>query len=337
MPENRERYQKLPGHRRGILRGASVWLGSDHLLAVKSSRFREDYKRYHLRDIQAIAVARGSRFHISSRAIGIAVAWLVTYFFARNVGPWIHAVFWTAAVCLVGSWAYVSSERSCRCRIYTAVSRDDLPSVYRTWTARRFLEKVEPRIAQVQGQLQGEWAEAVEGRTLGPADAPPPMPAIPTGGELPSQIPFRPIPRPAGARRTLVSDLFVVSLFADAAVTALTLHSASTVVQWVLLGLVFPKIGLAILIFIQHHRRVLATPMQRLALITLVVMGALYYTTSVADAANSSATQATPSLLAFNPLARQIGVWVYGALGLVGTALMFTSDPDQAPPPPIAG
>jgi hypothetical protein len=44
MSAARERYQKLPGRLRGVVHGAGVWLGSDHLLSVRSMRVREDYK-----------------------------------------------------------------------------------------------------------------------------------------------------------------------------------------------------------------------------------------------------------------------------------------------------
>ena len=42
-------------------------------------RFREEYKRYQLRDIQAIAIAQRPRFHISTRAFGIAILWLIAF------------------------------------------------------------------------------------------------------------------------------------------------------------------------------------------------------------------------------------------------------------------
>ena len=142
-------YRKLPGHRRGFLQGASLWLAPDHILSVKSMRFREEYKRFHLRDIQAIVIAKRPRMHVSTGAAVVIALWLVLYFIARNRAPWAPIVLWSAAVLLVGGWLYVSLARSCSCRLYTAVSRDALPSIYRTWTARQFLAEVEPRIREV--------------------------------------------------------------------------------------------------------------------------------------------------------------------------------------------
>ena len=79
MEKNRERYRKLPGHRRGFIFGSSVWLGSDHLLLVKSSRFREEYKRFYFRDVQSIVTAASPRFHISTRMGLIAAIWLAIF------------------------------------------------------------------------------------------------------------------------------------------------------------------------------------------------------------------------------------------------------------------
>ena len=169
MEPNRERYRKLPGQRRGFIFGSSVWMGSDHLLLVKSARFREEYKRFYFRDIQAIVTAKAPRFHISTRAALIGACGVRRFGIAGGGGHPRHrgsrgsrsgssARGWRIA------WVYVSAFRSCRCRIYTAVSSDELPSLYRTWTARRFLARVEPAVAQAQGAIEGNWAEAVEER-----------------------------------------------------------------------------------------------------------------------------------------------------------------------------
>jgi hypothetical protein len=131
---DRIRYRKLPGRLRGLIRGASVWMGPDHLLAVRSTRFREEYKRFYLRDVQAIVVANAPRFHVSAPAILLAVAWLIAFLVYLPMGgvfPWAGPVFLTGGAVMVGLWLYLSAAASCRCRIHTAVSREDLPSIYR--------------------------------------------------------------------------------------------------------------------------------------------------------------------------------------------------------------
>jgi len=317
-----ERYRKLPGQRHGFLHGASLWMGSDHILAVKSLRFREEYKRFYLRDIQAIVVAARPRFHLSTRACGIAALWLAAAIAARNRAPWVPAVMFLAATGLVVSWLYVSYFHSCSCRIYTAVSRDDLPSIYRTWTARKFLSEVEPRIRQVQGVLQGNWAEAVEERTVGPSLASEGAPAA------------RPPVLPGATRsRTRASDIFVGSLFAEAALNLLTLHSMARTIEWIGYALAFVEIGSAIVIFLQHHRGILRAGMQRLAIATLIVMGMVYYIHQIIAgiALGNRPVLPDPSVLATLPgnlVLRQVYAGVCLILGLVGAALALMPESD---------
>jgi len=315
-----ERYRKLPGQRRGFLHGASLWMAPDHILAVKSQRFREEYKRFYLRDIQAIVVATRSRFHISTRACGIAALWLAVFIAARNRAPWGPGVMSIAAICLMVWWLYCSYFHSCSCRIYTAVSRDDLPSIYRTWTARKFLAEVEPLIWQVQGVLQGDWAEAVEERLVGPAVLPPGTPPL--------------IQPTADARRhTLASDIFVACLFADAALNFLTLHSMTRIIEWILYALAFGEIGGAVVIFLQHHRGILRAGMQKLAIATLILLGAVYYVRQILAGVAMGNRPALPdaNLLATLPsylVLRQVEAGVCLILGLVGVALALMPESD---------
>ena len=324
MTEARERYRKLPGRRRGFIKGSSVWLGSGHLLLVKSTRFREEYKRFQLRDIQAIVVARTPRFAISTRAFTIGVLWLIAFFALRNTLPWAPAVLWSAAVCLVGAWIYVCAARSCACRIYTAVSRDDLPSLCRTWTARKFLDQVEPRIAQEQGVVEGNWAEAVEDRAIGPPLAAPPAPGMASAAA--AAVPAR--------SHTLASDIFLASLFADALLNVLTLHSAARGVEWASYGLAAVEVAGAIFIFFQYHRGILRAGLQNLAIATLIVMGAFYYARQIiAGLATAGAPAAQilpdPKALAAQPayiLLREVDAGVALVLGLAGVVLALLPD-----------
>ncbi len=321
MDGAREQYRRLPGVGRGFIQGASVWMGADHLLLVKSMRFREDYKRFHLRDVQAIVVAATPRFEVSTRAALVAIVWVMAYFAFRNRAGWAAEVLWLAAAGLVGAWIYVCAACSCRCRLFTAVSRDDLPSVYRTWTARRFLAAVEPRIHEVQGVLEGNWAEAVEGREVGP-------PAAPAGARAGAGVMAD---RPAARRRTVFSDIFVASLFADALLNLFTLNGPTRTVQWVWYGLAFIQIAMAVLLFVQHHRGVLRREMQRLAVATLIVMGLAYYARAAMSGMVSAGSQLFPDLatLSSTPgyvLVREIDAGIMLVLGIIGAGLSLTGE-----------
>ncbi len=188
MAPAEEKYRRLPGRRRGVISGASLWMGSDHILMVKTAWFREEYKRFYLRDIQAIVVAPGPRFYLSIPMLVFALVWLFSGLFMA-FWPTSVAIGWIAgATAMLAAWLGISMAAGCRCRLYTAVSKDDLPSIFRTWTARRFLRRLQPLIAQVQGTVDAGWAEA-ERTSAGPS--------------VGAMAPAVPQPRSAAPSRTL--------------------------------------------------------------------------------------------------------------------------------------
>ena len=262
MAPTEEKYRRLPGRRRGLGSSASLWMGSDHILLVKSAWFREEYKRFFLRDIQAIVVAPCARFYVSTPMLVFALLWLL---------PGLFIAFWPAAVAIVwgigtaamtATWLAISIASSCRCRIFTAVSKDDLPSLYRTWTARRFLRRVQPAIEQVQGTVETGWAET-ESRDAGPVAA--------------LQASTEPRPRAAERSRMPASDLFVLSLFVSSLVGLGTVHSTYAVWFRVNTGLTLCQLAGAIAVLVQYSRGRLGRAMQRVAVAALVLIGLTFY------------------------------------------------------------
>lgn len=320
----RERYRKLPGHRRGLMRGASVWIAGDHLLSVKSYRVREEYKRFQFRDVQAIVIAQCPRYHLSTRSMLIAFVWL--WAFSIGIGllpPAFSIAMGAIAVGLIIAWLYISSAQSCRCRILTAVSSDELPSVYRTWTARRFLAQVEPQIAAVQGTLVGNWFEAIDSATIGLSATP----GGPAPGSAPvSGDPGAPLPQPAERRSYLLSSLFVALLFVNTVTMLGTLHSAVNLVTWLSSALLFVEIAGVAGIFVQHYRHVLPWGMQGLAIVTVIKVGVAYYAgIMIMSALTANTPGIDRSAVAILPpfiLLRQVDAWADLALGVAGLAVL---------------
>jgi hypothetical protein len=332
MEQNRERYRKLPGRRRGFLFGSSVWLGSDHLLLVKSARFREEYKRFYFRDVQAIVVAKARRFHISTRAAVIAALWFATLGFGMHYAGWSWA-HGLVGFLTVNAWFYVSIMRSCRCRIYTAVSSDDLPSLYRTWTARRFLKKVEPYLAQAQGAIEGNWAEAVEDKQIGP------LPEGRVGLALPgAAAPLAPPPPPAKTTRTPAAFLFVASLCLGGLADLLTLGVSANVGRWVLLGFLLLQIAAAVAVLVESYLGKLLPSMRNLAIVTLASIGIWYYAVQMAAGiaiGYQNARSKNPGLapaqmqplgLLNYPVSRGIAGGMGLLLGLAGAGLLLLGE-----------
>jgi hypothetical protein len=263
-------YRKLPGRRRGFVFGSSVWLGADHLLLVKSSRFREEYRRFYFRDVQAIVSAAAPRYHISTRSAFIGVLWAGAL--AAAIASGREALEWTAGfigIVLACVWMYLSGARSCRCRIYTAVSSEELPSLYRDWTMRRFIAKVEPYVIQAQGSIEANWAESVEDREIG---------ALPEGRVGLSDVrASEPAPTGTSRARTPLSILFVASLVLGGAAVLATLGAPANTARWVLLVFVLLQLGTAVAVMVENFMGRLRASVRNLAIVAAVAIGAWYY------------------------------------------------------------
>ena len=319
-------YHKLPGRRRGLIRSASLWTGADHLLSVKSDRIHEDYKRFYFRDIQAIVVTKVPRFPVSTRALALGALLLIAISVARLRAPGLAIWLWLLAAGLAACWIYISAAHSCTCRLYTAVSREDLPSLYRIWTARKVVADLERRIAQAQGVFIESWADAAELCSPGPPDTP--GHAAPGGRSV------------APRSRTLASDLFLASLFADAIATGFEIGAPSAFLTVVSAGLTALQLAGAIWIFVQHSRGVLSTAMQRFAIATLVLIGGDLYVQAFVESiqATLAGRRGAVALHAFahSETARPIYIAGMLLLGLTGLVLSFKSvDPET--PPAITG
>jgi hypothetical protein len=233
-------------------------------------RFQEQYKRFYFRDVQAIVITKVPRFVVSTPLLAAAVLLLAGVLILRALVPAMDGWLWLLLAALTGLWLYVSAAQSCICRLYTAVSREDLPSIYRMWTARKALPDLERRIAEVQGIFTENWTEALEMRALGPDDAA--NRQVPTGRQ------------PAAARsRTWVSDIFLASLFADAVATMYLTRAPISWLQDVSVALTVVQVAAAIGIFVQKYRGILRSGMQRLAIVALLFIGGITYAQMIAD------------------------------------------------------
>jgi hypothetical protein len=269
VADNRQIYRKLPGRRRGFIFSASLWTGADHLLSVRNTRFQEQYKRFYFRDIHAIVITRVPRFVVSTPMLVSALLLLITFLVVRLRLPAVTEWLWLLAALLVAGWLFISWKQSCTCRLYTAVSREDLPSLCRIWSARQALAELERHISQVQGVFTEDWAAAADARSLGPA--------------RPADAPNSAAPTVARSR-TWVSDVFLASLLADAALTAYLIRSPIPLLANVSVALTLVQIAAAIGIFVQRHRGILRTGMQRLAIATLLFIGVTTYAQMMGDA-----------------------------------------------------
>lgn len=141
--------------------GASLWLGPDHLLSVESNNFRESYKRFYFRDIQAILVQKTNRFRIWN--IILAGSFGISLIFASAFLPVSMPDFTNAAatgVVIFGLLAIFSAPifllhlmrgPTCKTLLRTAVQIEELTSLCRLKSTRRALVEIQPLIVAAQG------------------------------------------------------------------------------------------------------------------------------------------------------------------------------------------
>jgi hypothetical protein len=186
--------------------------------------------------------------------------------------PWLGIALGSVLTGLIVVWLYAGATGSCACVLYTAVSREELPSLYRLRTAHRVMERLGPRIREVQGALPENWAQEAETCGLGPRD--PLLLEIEREGSASVK---GEAPRPAQKSRTLASGIFLACLFGDGALTVVDLISRRPWLEWVMNALILTYLVAAIWIFIQHQRKILRAGMHVVALAALLLLGVTFY------------------------------------------------------------
>jgi hypothetical protein len=134
----------------------SLWLGRDHLLQIETSGYTESYKRFHFRDIQAIAfcttrtwlyfgglfAALAALFGAIAAGIGTVIGWSI---FGSIAG--------VLALCLIVD---LLAGPTAKCYLRTAVQTEPLASITRLRTARKVTGVLQPLITNAQGELKPE-------------------------------------------------------------------------------------------------------------------------------------------------------------------------------------
>jgi len=172
-------YRKL-AKRRSIGRSADLWLADDHLLFVDRRLFTENYRRFRLSEIQSIVMVERTHFRIvqiAALVLTLALLVLVAMFpESREARIW-----WSVPLLMIGAAQIVDLVKGHYCRVVlrTAASTVPLKAISRMKKARRFLDTMEPLIAQAQAGI-GPPAIPMQDENV-VVSKPPEIPAEPTG------------------------------------------------------------------------------------------------------------------------------------------------------------
>lgn len=161
-------YRPIKGSRkRGFFGGFSnLWMAADHLLLVSSSgwadRWKESYRRFYFRDIQALIVAENRlRRNWSMGLLLTALFFLAMAALFHEIGIFFHLP--VALIVLLFFLVNWFKGPTCTTRIVTAVQATPLPCS-RLGNATRLRKELTGAIEEQQGHFDTEHIEKLGGR-----------------------------------------------------------------------------------------------------------------------------------------------------------------------------
>jgi hypothetical protein len=146
---------RLPGSGSGLFEHMRLYLAADHLLQVSSSGFTETYRRFYLRDIQAISVRESMHGKVWNGLWGF-IAFLFAVIALQVAGP-VSFVWWGVTGIFVLFLALnVARGPTCVCQLRTAVQVRSLPSLNRVRRAGKVIAQLKPLIEAAQSAMPSD-------------------------------------------------------------------------------------------------------------------------------------------------------------------------------------
>jgi len=158
-----ERYARLSRRLGG---GASLWRGKDHLVSVRGRGFilpySEDYRRFHLSEIQGFTLVKRSRLGMALLYGGGVLLFTLAVLACIAVGgqgwnAFLASVTFFFALgtlsCLALFVRHLVLGPLCRCEIVTETTQEPLFALNRYHAAREIVEALETEIRAVQAGL----------------------------------------------------------------------------------------------------------------------------------------------------------------------------------------
>jgi len=163
-----QQYEKLPGGYRAVFTLSSrahgtLWLGSDHVLLVRSTEFSETVRRVFLKDIELVTITPSRDRIWATLLVGtwallaLLAGYGILYAFDFGGGAPL-AGFVASVLAAFAAWTvwYWQQGPTGRVRIHTAVHSDDVLALTRLRKAEQAFAILLPKIAEVQGRMEDE-------------------------------------------------------------------------------------------------------------------------------------------------------------------------------------
>ena len=150
-------YQRLTRTKsqHGVVTSArcSLWLGRDHLLRIDSSGYTESYRRFFLRDIQAVIIRKTIGMQVWTLVHGmLALFWMVCALNTTDA-VWMGVWWGLTGLSLILLIINLVLGPCCAFHIKTAVQNEAIPSINRMRKAREVLARLKPLVTAAQGEL----------------------------------------------------------------------------------------------------------------------------------------------------------------------------------------
>jgi len=146
-------YKKIAGSRRGLGQWHTLWLRDDHLLAVQSTGYSEEYARYYLKDIQAIVSRRTVAGKVWNAALGLLlVLSVIAALSTEDPGLKVLAGILGGTFLLFLLWNLFRGP-TCRCHVVTPLGVEELPPLDRIKSVKKALDRLCPLVVVLQGEI----------------------------------------------------------------------------------------------------------------------------------------------------------------------------------------
>jgi hypothetical protein len=133
-----------------------LFLGSDHILSVESTGYTERYKRFYFDDIGAILTEETTRGNAWKVVLLVLVMFWTGLAYVLGSGTGRIVTGSLAAISLLALIVHFVRGPTCRCFIYTAVQKEELPSLNRVWVAEKVIARLKSLIEAAQGVVDPE-------------------------------------------------------------------------------------------------------------------------------------------------------------------------------------
>lgn len=172
-------YRRLARGTIAMVLRCSLWLGDDHLLAVKSTGYTEDYTRIYLQDLKGVVAHRTKNWLAVNLILGILVALFGLGIISTDdlFSAGTITLMIMASPFLIALVANLLQGPTCKTTLLTPVGPVEIPALTRTRRVARLIRELRPLVTARQGSmLRSELLNRYAAQRSGTGTTPPPSP-----------------------------------------------------------------------------------------------------------------------------------------------------------------